>query len=45
MFFLTFAGLNFSPSSFELGKFAIHNSVNDGNTLLYQHVLAKWAVL
>ena len=38
-------GLNFSPSLFELGKFAILNSVNDGNTLLYRHVLAKWAVL
>ena len=45
MFFLTYAGLNFSPSLFELGKIAIHNSVNDDNTLLYRHVLAKWAVL
>ena len=45
MFFLTFAGLNFSPSLFDLGTFAIHNSVNEGNTLFYRHVLAKWAVL
>ena len=43
MFFLTFAGLNFSPSLFELGTFAIHNSVNERNALFYRHVLAKWA--
>ena len=45
MFLLTFAGLNFPPSLFDLGTFAIHNSVNEGNTLFYRHALAKWAVL